>query len=386
MKKMIKKYGMYILIAVLFVIASMMIYVKINPKTLPANLVSATGQIDGNLINLNTKYPGRIKSINIHEGKAIKKGEVIAILSSKEQEKKLAAFQAEVHAAQEGIKAMQEELTLTKRSVALNITKAKDAFGITKSQKAQLQDSIKAQKALLLQTQKDYQRVQKLYEKRLIAKHRLELAKLKLTAESEKYQALQHKEKATTEAINIAQTNYKLALTQKRKTAALYDKIVAQKNKLKALIANKEELQIAINELTIKSPINGFVVEKIANVGEVLGAGMVVATLINPQNLYLKVYVDTLTNGKIKIGNKAVIFLDAAPNKAIEAKVSAISANAEFTPKEVAVKSARIQRVYGVHLRPLHIDQLLKLGIPAVGVITTNGKDLPKALRDIPSI
>ena len=383
---MIKKYGMYILIAVLFVIASVMIYVKINPKTLPANLVAATGKIDGDLITLNTKYPGRIKSINIREGEPIKKGEVIAVLSSKEQEKKLSALQAEVHAAQEGIKAMQEELTLAKRSVALNITKAKEARGITKSQKAQLQDSMEAQKALLLQTKKDYKRVKKLYEKKLIAKHKLELAKLKLTAESEKYQALQHKEKAATKAINIAQADYKLALAQKRRTVALCDKIAAQRSRVKALIANKEELQVAINELTIKSPINGFVVEKIANIGEVLGAGMVVATLIDPQNLYLKVYVDTLTNGKIKIGDKAVIFLDAAPDKAIDAKVSAISANAEFTPKEVAVRSDRIQRVYGVHLTPLRVDPLLKLGIPAVGVITTDGKDLPKALHDIPSI
>ena len=383
---MIKKYGMYILIAVLFVMASVMIYVKINPKTLPENLVSATGKIDGDLITLNTKYPGRIKSINIHEGEAIKKGKVIAVLSSKEQEKKLSALQAEVHAAQEGIKAMQEELTLTKRSVALNITKAKEALGIEKSQKDQLQNTIEAQKALLQQTQKDYERVQKLYEKKLIAKHKLELAKLKLTAESEKYQALQNKEKAATQAISIAQADYKLALAQKRKTAALHDKIAAQESRLKALVANKEELQIAINELTIKSPINGFVVERIANIGEVLGVGMVVATLIDPQNLYLKVYVDTLTNGKIKIGDKAVIFLDAAPDKAIEAKVSAISANAEFTPKEVAVRSDRIQRIYGVHLSPLRVAPLLKLGIPAVGVITTNGKDLPKALRDIPSI
>lgn len=383
---MIKKYGMYILIAVLFVIASVMIYVKINPKTLPANLVAATGKIDGDLITLNTKYPGRIKSINIREGEPIKKGEVIAVLSSKEQEKKLSVLQAEVHAAQEGIKAMQEELTLTKRSVALNITKAKEALGIAKSQKAQLQNTLEAQKALLQQTKKDYERVQKLYEKKLIAKHKLELAKLKLTAESEKYQALQNKAKAATQAISIAQADYKLALAQKRKTAALRDKITAQESRVKALVANKEELQVAINELTIKSPINGFVVEKIANVGEVLGAGMVVATLIDPQNLYLKVYVDTLTNGKIKIGDKAVIFLDAAPDKAIEAKVSAISANAEFTPKEVAVRSDRIQRVYGVHLTPLRVEALLKLGIPAVGVITTNGKDLPKALRDIPSI
>jgi len=383
---MIKKYGMYILITALVLIASVLIYVKINPKTLPKNLISATGKIDGDLIALNTKYPGRITSIHIQEGEPVKKGEVIAVLSSKEQEKKLSALQAEVHAAQEGVKAMREELAITKCSLTLNITKAKEALEISKSQKEQLLNAIAAQKALLLQTQKDYERLQTLFEKKLIAKHKLELAQLKVTAESEKYKALEHKKKAATQAVNIAEANYKLAQTQKRQIAALRDKISAQKNKTEALKANKGALETAIDELTVTSPIDGFVVEKIANVGEVLGAGMVVATLIDPKNLYLKVYVDTLTNGKIKIGDKAVIFLDAAPNRAIEAKVSAISANAEFTPKEVAVKSDRIQRVYGVRLRPLQVDPLLKLGIPAVGIITTDGKSLPKSLNDIPSI
>lgn len=127
-------------------------------------------------------------------------------------------------------------------------------------------------------------------------------------------------------------------------------------------------------------------VEKIANKGEVLGAGMVIATLIDPQSLYLKVFVDTMENGKIKIGDSAVIFLDAQPDKAIKAKVVSIAANAEFTPKDVAVRSDRIQRVYAVHLKPLEVDPLLKLGIAAIGVISTDGKNLPESLHEIPSI
>lgn len=43
-----------------------------------------------------------------------------------------------------------------------------------------------------------------------------------------------------------------------------------------------------------------FVLEKIASEGEVLGAGAVVATLDNPDDLTLKMYVDTVENSKIK--------------------------------------------------------------------------------------
>jgi len=39
-----------------------------------------------------------------------------------------------------------------------------------------------------------------------------------------------------------------------------------------------------------------------------------------------------------------------------------------------------------VHLKPLQYNPILKLGIPAVGVISIDGKDLPSSLSDIPQI
>jgi HlyD family secretion protein len=113
-------------------------------------------------------------------------------------------------------------------------------------------------------------------------------------------------------------------------------------------------------------------------------AGMPVATLIDPRSLYLKIFVDTMQNGKIKVGDKAVIFLDAWPNRPIEAKVVRIAQKAEFTPKEVSVRSDRIQRVFAVHLKPIEPDPLLKLGIPAIGVVSLDGEGLPSSLNEIP--
>ncbi|EDP74076.1 hypothetical protein HG1285_05325, partial [Hydrogenivirga sp. 128-5-R1-1] len=62
------------------------------------------------------------------------------------------------------------------------------------------------------------------------------------------------------------------------------------------------------------------------------------------------------------------------------------SKRAEFTPKEVAVKEDRIQRVYAVHLKPIKPNPLLKLGLPAVGVISLDGKGLPKSLKELPEL
>jgi HlyD family secretion protein len=50
------------------------------------------------------------------------------------------------------------------------------------------------------------------------------------------------------------------------------------------------------------------------------------------------------------------------------------------------VRSDRIQRVFAVHLKPMKPDPLLKLGLPAIGVITTDGKGLPGSLEEIPAL
>ena len=113
---------------------------------------------------------------------------------------------------------------------------------------------------------------------------------------------------------------------------------------------------------------------------------MPVATLLDPHTLYLKIFIDTIENGKIELGDKAVIFLDAWPNRPIEAKVVRIAQKAEFTPKEVSVRSDRIQRVYAVHIKPLKPDPLLKLGLPATGVISLDGRGLPRSLRELPPL
>ncbi len=383
---MIKKYGIYIIVLVLIIVASVMIYTKLNPKKLPANLISATGRIDGDLITLNTKYPGRIKNIFVDDGQKIKIDEVIAVIKSDEYKDKIRALNESIKSALHNFKAMQYELDIAKVDIPLNIKKSQKAVEIAKAQKKELLASIKSLISLVVQDTRDFMRNKTLYKNKLLAKQKFEYSQLKLTTDKNRLKTSKAKLIKVDKSIDISKYNHKLSISQENKILALKSNMEATKSKIESLKANRDEVQVMINELTIKSPIDGLVIEKIANKGEVIGAGAIIATLIEPKDLYLKVFIDTINNGKIKIGDDAVIFLDAYPNRAIKAKVVNIAANAEFTPKDVAVRSDRIQRVYAVHLKPLHVEPLLKLGIPAIGVISIDGKGLPSSLSDIPSI
>lgn len=383
---MLRKYGLMIVIAVLLAIAALLIYNKVNPKKLADNLISGTGRIDGDIISLNTKYSGRVEEILVEDGQNIIKGEVVAKLQSDEYQAKLRAIDETIQSAKDGLLAMEHEYDIAKESIPLEIKKAMEALEISKAQKNELEDSIASIKEALAQDQRDYDRTQVLYSKELIGRQKIELAKLKLVNNTNTLSGLLQKKAQMESAIVIAEDTVSLAQSQKKKLLAIRANINATEKKIEALKANREELQITIDQLTIKSPVNGMVIEKVTQAGEVIGSGMIIATLIDPHSLYLKMFVDTLENGKIKVGDKAVIFLDSSPDKAIEAQVANVAQKAEFTPKDVSVSSDRIQRVYAVHLKPLQINPLLKLGIPAIGVISTDGEGLPSSLKEIPSI
>ncbi len=360
------------IITALVIISGYLIYKKLNPKKLPPYLVAAVGRIDGDDILINTKYPGRVVMLRVDTGDEVKKGEVVAKLDSKEFEDKLKALEYQ-------IKAKEKELEFTSEKVDKTIKKATLNVKIKTDELNALNAQIDALKKVIAQDIRDEKRIASLVKRKLAKEHDLELAKLKTKTDKDKLKGLEAKKEALKKAVEVANKDLQIAKAATKNVEALKDAI-------NALNSQKNEVQTIINELTLKSPVNGYVDTKIANVGEVVGAGMPVVSVINPKSFYLKIYVDELTNGKIKVGQKAEIFLDSFPNRPIKAVVSKIAKKAEFTPKEVEVRSDRITRVYEVHLKPLESCKYFKLGLPAIGVILTGRGNLPGSLKELPEM
>ncbi len=383
---MFRKYLLGFLLLGLVALAGVLIYHKLHPKTLPANLIAGVGRIDGDLVNINTKYPGRIAKLMVDEGQSVKKGVLIALLESKEYTAQKDALTAQIAAQQKVLQAKSVALKIEESSLPQNVQKALAAKRAKEAQKRALQSQIATLTAQVAQDDKDLHRLNQLLLRHLIQKHSVELARLKLRADRSKLQAQRQKLQAIDAAIQAADATLAQARSALKKIEARKLQIAALQAQIKALQAKKAQIQAILDELQIRSPLTGYIVDKVALPGEVVGAGMSIVTAIDPSTLYLKIYVDTRKNGRVHIGDRAEIFLDAYPNDPISAKVTHIAQKAEFTPKEVEVRSDRIQRVFGVHIKPLHPDPRLKLGLPAIGIITTNGKDLPTSLQQLPPL
>ncbi len=384
MLEKIKQYRLGFAILALVIVASVLIINKLSAPKLASNLVQGSGRMDGDLINLNAKYAGRISELSIQEGEKVIIGQKIATLSSHEYEAQKAQIEAQISARAQELSAKETELEIASQTIPETLSKAKANLAIKKHQREELDKNIASQTSILAQDKRDLERMKNLFEQNLIEKRQVETATLKHQTSNDLLAGLHQKREQLTLAIGVSESELIEAMAHQKTLQSLTKGIEAIKASLKALEASKTQIEAVLDEMTLRSSIEGVVVEKIANQGEVVGAGSVVATLLDPSSLYLKIFVDTKQNGNLQIGNDAVIFLDGKPNEPIAAKVVRIEQKAEFTPKEVSVPSDRIQRVFALHVKPLSPQATLKLGIPAVGVVSMDGKGLPKSLSNVP--
>jgi len=99
------------------------------------------------------------------------------------------------------------------------------------------------------------------------------------------------------------------------------------------------------------SPFPGTVVQRLREPGEVVGAGMPVATVSNPDDRWVRIYVRQDEVGRVALGQSAEIRIDSYGDRVYAGTVSFIASEAEFTPRNVQTKEERVKLVYRVKVR-----------------------------------
>jgi HlyD family secretion protein len=95
--------------------------------------------------------------------------------------------------------------------------------------------------------------------------------------------------------------------------------------------ANLALIDTQINDTVVISPVDGVVLVKAADVGEILAAGTTVVAIGDIDHPWLRAYINETDLGRIKLGTKAKITTDSYSGKIYEGRVSFIASEAEFT-------------------------------------------------------
>lgn len=129
--------------------------------------------------------------------------------------------------------------------------------------------------------------------------------------------------------------------------------------------AQLADIDAQLAEMQVKAPTDSTLEVLSVKVGDVLAGNREVATLILPQNLWVRVFVPEPWLGLMKVGERVRIRVDSFPGKDFEGTVEQINRHAEFTPRNVQTVEDRIRQVFGVKIRLENKEDKLRAGMAA---------------------
>ncbi len=124
----------------------------------------------------------------------------------------------------------------------------------------------------------------------------------------------------------------------------------------------------AVADCTVAAPMNGVVTVRSHEEGEVVSPGTPLVTLSKLDEVWLSIYVPETRLGRVKLGQPARVRIDG-DNRAYQGKVTFISPEAEFTPKNVQTPDERAKLVYRVKITLPNPEGVFKPGMPADGYL-----------------
>jgi HlyD family secretion protein len=129
--------------------------------------------------------------------------------------------------------------------------------------------------------------------------------------------------------------------------------------------AELELINLQIKKMTVYAPIDGVVLNRIIEPGEVVQPGATVMTIGQLSPLKITVYIPEDRYGEITLGQTAQVSVDSFPGQEFPASVVHIADQAEFTPRNVQTVEGRRDTVFAIELSIENPEYKLKPGMPA---------------------
>lgn len=124
-------------------------------------------------------------------------------------------------------------------------------------------------------------------------------------------------------------------------------------------------LETQMKKLVTRAPIDGVVLTRSVEMGEVIQPGLTAMTIAPLDKLTVTVYIPEDRYGEVNLGDVATLVVDSFPEDSFKATVIHIADQAEYTPRNVQTKEERQTTVFAIKLSVINAGGKLKPGMPA---------------------
>ena len=359
----------------------------------PAKNIPVSGNLELTLVDLSFKMAGRMTELTVREGDFVKKGQVIARLDPIQLREQRSRDQALVSGAQSSYEQLTTAIQFQKATLESDIAahradvgqaqaKLDELLAGSRTQEIQQADaSVTESKAQVDLARADWDRAQTLYKNEDISTSQFDQARTKFNSANAVLQQAQQRSdlvKAGPRKEEIAGGRAGVARAQAGLATAEANRLELQR-KEQELGARRSDItrtqaqaaisQAQLDDTVIVAPIDGVVLVKSAEAGEVLAAGTTVVTIGDLEHPWLRAYVGETDLGRVKLGTQVKLSTDSYPGKTYDGVVSFISSQAEFTPKQIQTKDERVKLVYRIKVNVNNSGHELKNNMPVDAAI-----------------
>lgn len=314
----------------------------LTPPSLPVGFASGNGRIEAVDIDISAKFPGRVKDILVNEGDFVTTGQVVANIDTRVLQAQLRETRAALDQARIGI--------VTARShVEQRRAEKRAALALV----AQRQTEVEA-------ARKRVARSEELAPKGNTPQQVLDDDRARYEGAKAAASAAEAQLAASEAAIGTAESQ-----------------VIGAQAAHEAALATIERIQADIDDSALKAPRNGRIQYRVAQPGEVLGAGGKVLNMVDLGDVYMTFFLPTAAAGRLAIGGEVRLVLDAAPQFVFPARVTFVADVAQFTPKTVETSSERLKLMFRIKanidkaLLDKYIGQV-KTGLPGIAYVRTD--------------
>ncbi|NTV89926.1 MAG: HlyD family efflux transporter periplasmic adaptor subunit [Clostridiales bacterium] len=318
-----------------------------------------SGTIRSTQVEAASEVTGKVLEIKAEEGSLVKKGDVLATIDSSMQK----------------LVVEQQQSVVDMKSAKLGELKA----GTRPEQLDQYSASVKAAEAVLNNARtgvttaqtgydyylKKYEDAKADYEGRFIDENALNDMKFKL--DTAKQQLDSAKKQLQSASAQLEGAKAQLALLEKGSTTQT---IAAAEADLAQSQAALEQARLNLSRFEVKSPADGTFIHKNVEVGSMINIGASIGTVSDLTDLYLYMYVQQKNLRYINLNRELTLTGKALGDKSLKGKVTYISDEAEFTPKNTETDEDKDNTVFKVKVVILDKESGLKPGMTLDTVIT----------------
>jgi HlyD family secretion protein len=286
-------------------------YWRKKQSALSPDIAMGNGRIEGTQVDIGPKEPLRVKQVFVEEGALVRPGQLLVQLDT-------VTIEAERTEAEAQIRAAEEKLAFVKASIVKQQSELKLAATEVRRSTNLVAEGAGSQRELDVRVKNQ-----------------------------------------SAASASVAEAEASLATA---------------KQAVEVARANAATIQTRIDDATLRSPVTGRVLHRLAEPGEVVHAGGKAMTLVNLEDVYMEIYLPSEQAGRVQLGAEGRITVDYDPRKAVAGYVSFVAPEAQFTPKQVETRTERDKLMFRVKIQlpketaEQYLERI-KTGVRGVGYV-----------------